>query len=164
MFKIALALRHKIGTGTLLLNYFTRTILRINKTLAFPIHFTSRVSQGENLTIIDDEGDLTLYKCLGLSGGLYIQAKNIIKINSSVHIGPGAKIISANHDKTNLKAHEASQPIFIGKKVWIGSNAIILPGCKIGDGTIIGAGSVVTSNLPENCIAYGSPAKVAKYL
>jgi acetyltransferase-like isoleucine patch superfamily enzyme len=53
-------------------------------------------------------------------------------------------------------------PIIIGNNVWIGSNSTILPGVVIGDNSIIGAGSVVTKNVPSNVIVAGVPAKVIK--
>ena len=55
-------------------------------------------------------------------------------------------------------------PVKIGKKVWIGSDCTILPGVKIGDGAVIGAGSVVTKNVHANSIAVGSPARVIKQI
>ena len=55
-----------------------------------------------------------------------------------------------------------SAPIEIGNKVWIGESVIILKGVRIGNGCVIGAGSIVKHDIPENCIALGSPAKVVK--
>lgn len=53
--------------------------------------------------------------------------------------------------------------IIIEDDVWIGCNSVILPGVKIGTGAIIGAGSVVTKNIPANAIVCGNPAKILKY-
>ena len=53
-------------------------------------------------------------------------------------------------------------PIHIGKNVWIGSNATVLPGVSIGDGAIVAAGAVVTKDVPENTIVGGVPAKVIR--
>ena len=50
----------------------------------------------------------------------------------------------------------------LGKRVWIGSGAIVLPGVTIGDNSVIGAGSVVTKDVPENCVYGGNPAKLIK--
>lgn len=55
-----------------------------------------------------------------------------------------------------------SRHVFVGNNVWLGENVVILPGIKIGNGTIIGANSVVTCNVPENVIAAGVPARVIK--
>jgi acetyltransferase-like isoleucine patch superfamily enzyme len=55
-----------------------------------------------------------------------------------------------------------ASPVTLGKNVWIGSNATILPGVTIGDNSVIAAGAVVTKDVPENVVAAGVPAKVVK--
>jgi len=55
-----------------------------------------------------------------------------------------------------------SKPVKICENVWLGENAIILPGIEIGKNSVIGAGSVVTKNVPENCIVAGNPARIIK--
>ena len=59
---------------------------------------------------------------------------------------------------------EKGKPIIIGKNVWIGGNVTICPGVKIGDKSVIGAGSVVTKDIPANVMAAGNPCKVIKEL
>ncbi len=56
------------------------------------------------------------------------------------------------------------QEIRIGDNVWIGAGVIVLPGCRIGNNSVIAAGSVVCSDIPDNCMAAGVPAKVKKQL
>lgn len=56
------------------------------------------------------------------------------------------------------------QEIRIGDNVWIGAGVIVLPGCRIGNNSVIAAGSVVCSDIPDNCMAAGVPAKVKKHL
>ena len=71
------------------------------------------------------------------------------------------KIISANHDINDVARTQLSEEkVSIGDNVWIGANAIILPGVAIGNNCIIGAGSVVTKSFPSNCIIVGNPAKI----
>ena len=55
-----------------------------------------------------------------------------------------------------------SSPVEIGDNVWIGEHAVIMPGVRVGSGCIIGANSVVTKSIPDNCIACGAPAVVIK--
>ncbi|KXK07446.1 MAG: Maltose O-acetyltransferase [Microgenomates bacterium OLB22] len=71
-------------------------------------------------------------------------------------------VITSQHDRVNFDTVRA-KPIHIGKNVWVTSRCIILPGVTIGDNTTIGAGSVVTKDIPANCFAAGNPAKPIKY-
>lgn len=63
---------------------------------------------------------------------------------------------------TRNKGLEYAKPIEIGNNVWIGGNVTILPGVKIGDDSVIGAGSVVTKDIPSDVIAVGNPCKPIK--
>ena len=86
-----------------------------------------------------------------------------IEIGDGALIGHNVTIATLNHD-FNPKTRQNITPksVKIGKNVWIGSDSTILPGVKIGDGAIIGAGSVVTKSVPKNTIAAGNPAKAIR--
>lgn len=74
---------------------------------------------------------------------------------------PGVKIISANHDFLERTKFIKTSPIVIGNNVWLSANVIILPGVRIGNNCIVGAGSVVTKSFEEdNLIIAGNPAKI----
>lgn len=114
-------------------------------------------------------GDIIVFKGgeFILNGG-YINSDVKIRCHERISIGEGAKI---SHDVTimdsdahqiNYEGYQMTAPIEIGKNVWIGSRVTILKGVKIGDGAIIAAGSVVTQNIPTNCLAAGVPARVIK--
>src|ERR1700740_3471440 len=78
-------------------------------------------------------------------------------------IGPGIQILTADHPRdaaTRATGLEFGRPIRIGRNVWIGGGAIILPGVSIGDDALIGAGSVVTRDIPAGAVAFGNPARV----
>ena len=86
-----------------------------------------------------------------------------IEIGDGSLIGHNTTIATLNHDFNPLKRQNLTpSPVKIGKNVWIGSDCTILPGVEIGDGAIIGAGSVVTKSIPANTIAVGNPARVIK--
>jgi acetyltransferase-like isoleucine patch superfamily enzyme len=76
----------------------------------------------------------------------------------------GVKIISANHDFKQRENHIKDKPVIIEENVWIGANAVILPGVKIGKNSIVGAGSIVTKDVEENVIVAGNPARIIKRL
>lgn len=90
----------------------------------------------------------------------------LITLGDNVYITDGVKFI--NHDggtllfRTYIPDLEITKPIVIGSNVYIGNNAIILPGVTIGDNCIIAAGAVVTKNIPDNCVVGGVPAKIIK--
>ncbi len=95
-------------------------------------------------------------------------AGGIISIGKDCLIAQNVRLIVANHviEKNILirenKWDETKNSIVIGNDVWIGCNAVILPGVKIGDGAVIGAGSIVTRNVLANTIVGGNPAKFLK--
>lgn len=82
-------------------------------------------------------------------------------IGDNVMIGPNVLISTVSHPTSPLerRAHMSfAKPITIGNDVWIGGNAVILPGITIGDNAIVAAGAVVTHDVPPNCIVAGVPA------
>lgn len=92
---------------------------------------------------------------------------NVINIGNDVLIAPNVGLYTAGHivDPELRKKPSALQyalPINIGNNVWIGAQSIVLPGVTVGDNTIIGAGSVVTRDLPANVVAVGNPCHVLR--
>ena len=80
-------------------------------------------------------------------------------------IAPNCSFYTAGHPlnaETRNKGLEYAKPIEIGNNVWIGGNVIVLPGVKIGDNAVVGAGSVVNKDIPANVVAVGNPCKVIK--
>ena len=95
-----------------------------------------------------------------INAGCHFQDQGGIYIGDDVLIGHNVVLATLNHDENPLKrANLIASPIKIGNKVWIGSNATLLPGVTIGDGAIIAAGAVVTKDVEENSIVGGVPAK-----
>ncbi|MGI9525950.1 MAG: acyltransferase [Weeksellaceae bacterium] len=135
--------------------WIPQKIFRINGSTPWPVHYTSKVRGAEKIQkgIFCDPGD-------GI--GNYIQAANGIIFGDNIEVSPGVKIISANHNVNVHELHDPAPPIVIGSHTMIYANAVILPGVQIGENVIIGAGSVVTKNIPSNSVAVGNPCKVIK--
>jgi galactoside O-acetyltransferase len=80
-------------------------------------------------------------------------------------IGPNVMIATANHPinpELGAKGYQYTRDVHIEENVWIGGNVSIVPGVTIGKNSVIGAGSVVTKDIPENCIAAGNPCHVIR--
>lgn len=86
-----------------------------------------------------------------------------ITIGNDVSIGMNTVLRSSNHDYVKNNGHIPGF-ITIGDNVWIGANCVILPNTKIGSGSVIGAGSIVTKDIPENVVAVGNPCKPIKFV
>ncbi|WP_437286027.1 sugar O-acetyltransferase [Sorangium sp. So ce406] len=88
-----------------------------------------------------------------------------ITLGDDVQIGPNVQLLTPTHPvepEPRRQKWEAAKPIKIGNNVWLGGGAIVLPGVTIGDNTVVGAGSVVTRDLPANVVAVGNPARVIR--
>jgi galactoside O-acetyltransferase len=85
-----------------------------------------------------------------------------IRIGHGVMIGPGVTLTTTGHPvhpDLRVDFRRFSRPIVLEDKVWIGSNAVVLPGVRIGYGSVVGAGSVVTHDVPPMCVAVGVPCR-----
>ena len=110
------------------------------------VHLGSNVYANFNLTLVDD-------------GEIYI--------GDRVMIGPNVTIATANHPiNAELRGRglQYNRDVQIGDNTWIGANTVIVPGVRIGKNCVIGAGSVVTKDIPANVVAYGNPCRVEKEL
>ena len=88
-----------------------------------------------------------------------------VTIGNDVLLAPGVQILTATHPvdpAARLTQLECGKPVTIGNNVWIGGGAIICPGASVGDNCVIGAGSVVTKNIPADTVAVGNPARILR--
>ncbi len=96
----------------------------------------------------------------------FVMAHESIEVGKNTTIAAFCFITDFNHRHSKnisvLDQGYETKPVIIGKNVWIGTHCIVLPGVKIGDGSVIGAGSVVTKDVPAHSIAVGNPAKAIK--
>ena len=107
--------------------------------------------------------NISVGKNVFINSGCRFQDQGGITIGDGALIGHNVVLATLNHDIDPRKRSTMhSAPIVIGKNVWLGANATVLPGVIIGDGAIIAAGAVVTKNVPPNVIVGGVPAKVIK--
>jgi maltose O-acetyltransferase len=90
-----------------------------------------------------------------------------ITIGEDVQIGPNVQLLTPTHPleaELRRAKWEAAKPITISDNVWLGGGVIVLAGVSIGENTVVGAGAVVTKDLPENAVAVGNPARVVRRL
>lgn len=108
------------------------------------VHFGNNVYANFCLTCVDD-------------GEIYV--------GDCVMFGPNVTLATPNHPiqpGLREKAYQFNKDIHIGNNVWIGANTVVVPGVTIGDNSVIGAGSVVTKDIPANVVAVGNPCKVLR--
>lgn len=107
-------------------------------------HFGNNVYANFNLTMVDDTH---------------------IYVGDNTMIGPNVTIATAGHPisgELRAQGYQYNFPVVIGKNCWLGAGVIVLPGVTVGDNVVIGAGSVVTKDIPSNVVAYGNPCRVAR--
>ena len=88
-----------------------------------------------------------------------------IYIGDSVMLGPNVVLATAGHPvdpELRRLVYQFNQPIHIGNNVWLGAGVIVLPGVTIGDNSVVGAGSVVTKDIPANVVAVGNPCRILR--
>lgn len=89
-----------------------------------------------------------------------------VRIGDYSLFGPAVQIYTATHPMNagERRLKESGKPLVIGSDVWVGGGAILLPGISIGDGAVVGAGSVVTRDVPAGVLAAGNPCRVIRRL
>lgn len=126
--------------------------------------FNNTQGEGTFLTppvFIDCASQVHLGRNVYINHNLNMMSLGGITIEDGVMIGPETGLFTVNHEPGNIRV-VMTKGIHIKKNAWIGARVSILPGVTIGENAIVGTGSVVTKNIPDNCIAVGNPAKVIK--
>lgn len=127
---------------------------------------------GENLTVnqpfrCDYGRNISIGDNVFINFNMTILDEAEVTIGNNVFIGPNVSIYTPCHplvaDERNTGV-EWAEPVTIGNDVWIGGNTVILPGVTIGDGAVVGAGSVVSRDVPEASLVVGCPAHVVRKL
>jgi len=116
------------------------------------------------ITSIEYPDRLRIGKETFVNAGLQIISAGAVSIGDYCFIGPNCQLFTANHHSKDKMLRRAGwqydAPITIGDDCWFGGSVIVLPGVTIGDNVVIGAGSVVTKDVPSNCTVAGNPARV----
>ena len=151
-------MRKEMSLGFYLTDFFFRKMLRQNAGVKWAVHHTSTLHNPEKIV-----RGKNVYP--GDSPGVYINAANGLTIGDFTNIGPNVGLVSSNHDFVNNDNHVQEDPIIIGRFCWLGMGAVILPGVRLADFTIVGAGAIVTKSFNEGyCVIAGNPARIIKYL
>lgn len=95
-----------------------------------------------------------------IADGVHVTSHGLVTIGSNVAINSGVRILSASHYLSDPNWTMFSRPITVGDYAWIATGATILPGVNIGYGAVIGAGAVVTIDVPDYALAVGNPARI----
>jgi acetyltransferase-like isoleucine patch superfamily enzyme len=110
----------------------------------------------------DTDGMIKLDGKVWINDGVMIFSRVSITIGEHSMIGDQVIIYDSNCHHVSPETLPVEKPVTIGRNVWIGSRAMILPGVSIGDHAVIGAGSIVTKDIPAKCVAVGNSAKVVR--
>jgi acetyltransferase-like isoleucine patch superfamily enzyme len=112
-----------------------------------------------------EKGTISIGTRTFINYGTSISARGSVQIGRNCHLGHYTLVMdNTEHGIVDRFELPPTGPVVIEDFVWISSRVIILPGVRIGSGAVIGAGSVVTRNIPSQCIAAGNPARVLRYL
>jgi galactoside O-acetyltransferase len=108
------------------------------------VHFGKNIYTNFNLTLVDDTQ---------------------IYVGDFCQIGPNVVLATAGHPilpELRERAYQYNAPVRIGRNCWLGANVVVVPGVTIGDNVVVGAGSVVTRDLPDNVVAAGNPCRILR--
>jgi acetyltransferase-like isoleucine patch superfamily enzyme len=149
--------------------------IKIIKRLIIPLIKTQFKKCGKNVTFNPFDyfsySNVEIGNDVFIGSGAYFSSIDIIKIGNKVMFGPNVTIIGGDHNSSVIgkymydvkeKLPENDKPVVINDDIWIGTGSIILKGVTIGEGSIVGAGSLVIKDVPSNTIVAGVPAKFIK--
>jgi maltose O-acetyltransferase len=142
---------------------------RSKRVIPFRAEDARRVGEGSfylDLIVWLNGERIELGEQVGFNYGCYVNGYGGLRIGHRTIVGPYAMIHTANHEispgRSIADQTWTERPVEIGADCWIGMGVCILPGARLGDGCVVGGGSVVAGELEPNCIAVGNPARGIK--
>jgi len=141
--------------------YETERITELEKEL-----FNGNLPDGSFITPpfqIDCANCVHLGKNVFANHGLTVMSVGTITLEDGVMLGPEVALLTVNHEPKNIRTIMTKE-IRIRKNAWIGARVSILPGVTIGENAIVGTGSIVTKDVPDNAVVVGNPARIVKMI
>lgn len=126
-------------------------------------------SRLSNPIVVGDYSNLYLYPNSEINSGCFLLAKDRIEIGENSTLAYGVTILTSANPNGPLNElskiyPKKTAPVIIGRNVWVGANATILPGVTIGEFSVIAAGAIVTKDVPSGMLVAGNPAVIKKKL
>jgi len=122
-------------------------------------HIENRVYLGPGFRILGIANHLTVSSGTSI-GNVTFHAHAPVRVGKNSVINDGSEIIAGSHDTESIDFKLLASEVEIGDHAWIATRAIVMPGCRIGNRAVVGAGSVVVSSVPDGAIVAGNPARV----
>lgn len=140
--------------------FFFQKVLGFNRRVPWPVHFTSSVVGWEYMTV-----GVNCAPGASLANYIFAGPDSPLNVGDYTVIASGVCIAGYDHDIYDITRYKSKGGVSIGRYCWIGANVVVLSGVRLGDHTVVAAGSVVTQSFEEGaCVVAGNPAKIIKRL
>lgn len=144
-------------------NFLKTRRVGLLKKIGMKIGENTRISMN---VIIRNPANIEIGHNVSIQENCFLSGYNRIKIGNDVSIAHGVSVLTSSHETDGVGIIKnkklLSEPVEIGNNVWIGMKSSVLMGVSIGDGSVIGAHSLVTKSIDSNAVAFGVPAKVVR--
>lgn len=150
------------------LSRFISLIQRLSSFIISYYYFGKPANVMGSFRLVGIRSLLTIGTNVTINHGVSFTVRNSIFIGDNVILSEYVSLYDCGLDPSSIllgaKPFYTSGPIILGNNVWIGARSVVLPGVSVGANSIIGAGSVVTKDIPPRCVACGNPAKIVSFV